>query len=148
MAESESKVPFFAFFESSKCPSSQIDFFVFSVAAVSILSFATYIPAIQPITKIINRLTKRYLLQSPFNSLGTRLINGFFVLFFFIPFILLPFQIHCRNLLLIDIIVSDTSITQLNHMICHMTDCLIMSYHNNGISVFFVYIFNQFQNFF
>ena len=46
---------------------------------------------------------------------------------FFIPFILLPFQIHCRNLLLIDIIVSDTSITQLNHMICHMTDCLIMS---------------------
>lgn len=43
--------------------------------------------------------------------------------------------------------MTDTAIAKLNDMVGHVFNRLIVCYHNNGISVFFIYILNKLQYF-
>ena len=113
-----------------------------SLAEVIILSFATYIPDTKPIVSTRNRNTTRYFFQSPISSFGILLIRGFLIFFFFIA-APLPFQIFRGYLVCIDVVVAHRTVTELDHMVCHIFDRLVMCNHNDSISVFFVDLLNQ-----
>lgn len=80
--------------------------------------------------------------QSPISSFGILLIRGFLIFFFFIA-APLPFQIFRGYLVCIDVVVAHRTVTELDHMVCHIFDRLVMCNHNDGISVFFVDLLNQ-----
>ena len=87
----------------------------------------------------------RYFFQSPISSLGIRLIRGLTVLFFIMP--PLPLDIRCRDLVLIDVVVTYRSITKLDNVIRHIPDGFVVRYHNDRVSVLLIDILNQLQDF-
>lgn len=119
-----------------------------SSAAFSILPFATYIPDTKPIVRIRKSATTRYFFQSPESSRKILLIRGFLFLFFLILPHPLPFQILCGNLICINIIMSYHTVTQFDHMVCHVFDRFVMRYHNDRIAIFLIDILDQLQYFF
>ncbi len=44
--------------------------------------------------------------------------------------------------------MADTSVAELDHMIRHMPDGLVMRDHNDGVPVFLIHILDQLQDFF
>ena len=59
----------------------------------------------------------------------------------------LPFQICCRNFLLILVVSSDHTIAKFHHTVCHILDGVVVGNHNYGVSVFMIDGFDQFQDF-
>lgn len=112
-----------------------------SFAEVIILSFATYIPDTKPIVSTRNRNTTRYFFQSPISSFGILLIRGFLIFFIAAP---LPFQTSAGYLVCIDVVVAHRSVTEFDHMICHIFDGLVMRYHNDRVAVFLIDLLDQF----
>ena len=111
-----------------------------SFAEVIILSFATYIPDTKPIVSTRNRNTTRYFFQSPISSFGILLIRGFLIFFIAAP---LPFQIFRGYLVCIDVVVAHRTVTELDHMVCHIFDGLVMRYHNDRVAVFLIDLLDQ-----
>ena len=50
--------------------------------------------------------------------------------------------------MLIQIIFADHTVTDTDNPVCHVFDGIIMSNHDNGISVFLIHGFNQLQDLF
>ena len=59
----------------------------------------------------------------------------------------LPFQICCRNFLLILVVSSDHTIAKFHHTVCHILDGIVVGNHDYGISVFMVDGFDQLEDF-
>ena len=59
----------------------------------------------------------------------------------------LPFQIDCRNLHFISVILPDHSISELYYSVGHVFDRIIMCNHNNRIAISLIDGLDQFQNF-
>ena len=55
----------------------------------------------------------------------------------------LPLDIRCRDLVLIDVVVTYRSITKLDNVICHIPDGFVVRYHNDRVSVLLIDILNQ-----
>lgn len=79
--------------------------------------------------------------QSPISSFGILLIRGFLIFFIAAP---LPFQIFRGYLVCIDVVVAHRTVTELDHMVCHIFDGLVMRYHNDRVAVFLIDLLDQF----
>lgn len=112
-----------------------------SFAEVIILSFATYIPDTKPIVSTRNRNTTRYFFPVPDQFFRYSPDQGIFDFFIAAP---LPFQIFRGYLVCIDVVVAHRSVTEFDHMICHIFDGLVMRYHNDRVAVFLIDLLDQF----
>ena len=106
------------------------------------LSFATKTPDTKPMVRTRKSDIIRYLRQSPESSLATRLRSGFLTLR--LSILATPHG----YLAAVEFAGPYHAVPQLNNVIRYFPDSLVVRYHNDGTSVFFVYIFNQLENFF
>lgn len=67
--------------------------------------------------------------------------QGIFDFFIAAP---LPFQIFRGYLVCIDVVVAHRTVTELDHMVCHIFDGLVMRYHNDRVAVFLIDLLDQF----
>ena len=83
-----------------------------------------------------------YFPKSFFISLGIRFVRGFLITH------LLPVKLLCRSFFRIDNIVSYLTVTEFYNSVCHIFNSIIVSHKYNGVTILFIYIFNQLENFF
>ena len=57
---------------------------------------------------------------------------------------LLPVKIHCGYFFGIDVVMTYHTVTKFNNMIRHVADGFVMRYHDDGIAVFFIHLFDEF----
>ena len=97
--------------------------------------------------------TTAYFPKSCISSRSSRLRRGFltflvffsFLVFFISPPPRLPIEIGGGDFLLVHIIPAHLTVAQLDDLIRHILDCVVVGDNDDGVAVLFVELFQQLQ---